>query len=62
MPRGGARKGAGRPPGSTKEGTATEWVQIRVTHHEKETLRARAAARGIKISEYVKMCALMGKE
>lgn len=59
MPRGGARKGAGRPPGAMSD-TATEKIDIRVTMHEKQAIQARAAARGMSVKEYILTCTLMG--
>ena len=50
---GGTRQGAGAPEGS-RSGTATERLEIRLTAHEKQVLRRRAAARG--------MTCLSGKE
>jgi hypothetical protein len=49
---GGKRPGAGGPPGP-RPGSATEWLQIRVTSGMKDDLKKRAAAQGVSISKYV---------
>ena len=61
MTHGGARQGAGAPEGS-RPGTATERHEIRLTTHEKQVLRRRAAARGMTVSEFIKVQCLSGKE
>jgi len=58
---GGTRQGAGAPEGS-RPGTATEKAEIRLTTHEKQVLRRRVTARGMSISEFIKVQCLSGKE
>jgi len=62
VPSGGARKGAGRPSGTSKDDTADSQLQIRVTTHEKEEFRRRAFRRKMSISEYVKDRCISGIE
>ena len=57
---GGKRPGAGRPPGSN--GPKLFIVSLRVTAHERDTMKARAAREGGSLSEVIKICTLSGKE
>ena len=59
MSHGGKRKGAGCPVGSHSD-SATLKVEVRVTKHEKAVFQARAAALGLSVSEYVKLCCISG--
>ena len=53
---GGYRENAGRP----KE-IPTHKMTIRVTEHEHETLRQRAAAAGVTVTEFIKLRTIGGK-
>ena len=53
---GGRRDGAGRP----KE-IPTHKMSIRVTDHEHETLRQRAKAEGVTVTEYIKVRTIGGE-
>lgn len=57
---GGNRQGAGGPPGP-RLNTATTHIQVRLTEHEKSVFKARSAALGLTISEYVKLRCISGK-
>jgi uncharacterized protein (DUF1778 family) len=53
---GGARPGAGRPKG--KKTADTVFITFRVSKHERETLRKRAATAGMSVSEFIKVSTL----
>lgn len=56
MPRGGKRKGAGRPSGSRsvlKDDALSVQVAVRLTVAEKTELERRAAAAGMTVSRYI---------
>lgn len=61
MNHGGARIGAGGPPGKRLK-SATEKIELRVTEHEKKVFKERAAAKNMSVSEFIKTMCLSGRE
>ena len=49
---GGKRPGAGRPVGSS--GPKLFIVNLRVTAHERDTMKERAKAAGLSVAEFIK--------
>jgi uncharacterized protein (DUF1778 family) len=52
---GGARPGAGRP-----KGKETVFITFRLSPKERETLRQRAEAAGMSVTDFIKLATLSG--
>ena len=58
---GGARKGAGRPPGTRKPDSRNLHVKVRVSGKEKAEIQRRASLGNQSVSEFILVCCLSGK-